>query len=56
MLLQASARRHRRVGHLFQGRYKAFLIEKDRYLMALVRYIHENPVKAGLVARASEYA
>src|ERR1700693_6583400 len=44
-----------RVGHLFQGRYKAFLIEKDRYLLALIRYIHENPVKAGLVARAQEY-
>src|SRR6202162_5673725 len=44
-----------RVGHLFQGRYKAFLIEKDRYLLALIRYIHENPVKAGLVARALEY-
>jgi putative transposase len=48
-------RRHGRVGHLFQGRYKAFLIEKDRYLLALIRYIHENPVKAGLVARAQEY-
>jgi putative transposase len=45
-------RRHGRVRHLFQGRYKAFLIEKDRYLLALVRYIHENPVKAGLVAQA----
>jgi len=31
-------RRHNRVGHLFQGRYKAFLIEKDRYLLALIRY------------------
>lgn len=48
-------RRHGRVGHLFQGRYKAFLIEKDRYLLALIRYIHENPVKAGLVAQAHEY-
>jgi REP element-mobilizing transposase RayT len=52
---QGFNRRHGRVGHLFQGRYKAFLIEKDRYLMALIRYIHENPVKAGLAARAHEY-
>ncbi len=47
--------RHGRVGHLFQGRYKALLVEKDRYLLALVRYIHENPVKARLVARPQEY-
>jgi putative transposase len=49
-------RRHRRVGHLFQGRYKAFLVEKDRYALGLLRYIHENPVKARLVRRPEEYA
>jgi REP element-mobilizing transposase RayT len=49
-------RRHGRVGHLFQGRYKAFLIEKDRYALALLRYIHENPVKAGVVAKPQDYA
>lgn len=49
-------RRHGRAGHLFQGRYKAFLIEKDRYALALLRYIHENPVKAGIVATPQEYA
>lgn len=49
-------RRHARVGHLFQGRYKAFLVEKDRHALALLRYIHENPVKAGLVARAADPA
>ncbi len=48
-------RRHRRVGHLFQGRYKAFLIEKNPYALALLRYIHENPVKAGIVATPQEY-
>ncbi len=48
-------RRHDRVGHLFQGRYKAFLVEKDRYLIALLRYVHSNPLKAGLVARAEHY-
>jgi REP element-mobilizing transposase RayT len=37
-------RRHRRAGHLFQGRYKAFLVEKDPYALALLRYLHENPV------------
>ncbi len=48
-------RRHDRVGHLFQGRYGAFLVEKERYLLALLRYIHLNPVKAGLVGRARDY-
>ena len=48
-------KRHRRSGHLFQGRYKAALIEKDKYLMALTRYIHLNPIRAGLVIRAEDY-
>lgn len=48
-------RRHDRVGHLFQGRYKAFLVEKDPYALALVRYIHENPVKARVVERPEQY-
>ncbi len=48
-------RRHDRVGHLFQGRYKAFLVEEDPYALALIRYIHENPVKAGLVARPEDH-
>ncbi len=49
-------RRHGRAGHLFQGRYKAFLVEKDRYALAMVRYIHENPIKARGLARAGQYA
>jgi REP element-mobilizing transposase RayT len=49
-------RRHKRSGHLFQGRYKAFLIEKDRYALALLRYLHENPVKARVVRRAEDFA
>ena len=53
---QGFNRRHGHVGHLLQGRYKAFLVEKDRHLLALVRYIHENPVKAGLVALVNQYA
>jgi putative transposase len=48
-------RRHRRSGHLFQGRYKAFLVQEDEYLQALVRYVHENPVKAKIVERARLY-
>jgi REP element-mobilizing transposase RayT len=48
-------RRHGRVGHLFQGRYKSFLVDCDRYFVALVRYIHENPVKAGIVREARLY-
>lgn len=48
-------RRHGRVGHLFQGRYKAHVVQEDRYLVALVRYIHRNPVRAGIVRRAADY-
>ena len=43
--------RARRVGHLFQGRYKAILVDAESYLLALVRYVHLNPVRAGLTAR-----
>lgn len=48
-------RRHRRVGHLFQGRYKAFVVQDESYLLALLRYIHLNPVRAGLVDRPESY-
>ncbi len=41
--------RHGRVGHLTQGRFKAFVIEKETYLLAVARYIVLNPVRAGLV-------
>jgi putative transposase len=43
-------RRHKRFGHLFQNRYKSILCEEDAYFKELVRYIHLNPVRAGLVA------
>jgi len=43
-------RRHRRAGHLFQNRYHSILCEEDAYLLPLVRYIHLNPLKAGIVA------
>ncbi len=48
-------RKYRRVGHVFQGRYKAFLCQKDQYLSELVRYIHLNPVRAKLVQRPEDF-
>lgn len=42
-------RRHRRHGHLFQNRYKSIICEEDSYFVELVRYIHLNPLRAGLV-------
>src|SRR3990170_3468527 len=48
-------RTHGRKGHLFQGRYKAIVCERDSYLLELVRYIHLNPVRAGLVRRPGEW-
>jgi len=42
-------RRHRRHGQLFQNRYKSFLCQEDAYLLELVRYIHLNPIRAGVV-------
>jgi len=47
--------RHRRIGHLFQGRYKSILIDKDTYLLELSRYIHLNPVRAGIVELPQDY-
>ena len=46
---------HNRTGHLFQGRYKALLVDKDEYFLQLSRYIHLNPVKAKLVTAPEEY-
>jgi hypothetical protein len=48
-------RKYKRVGHLFQGRYKAILVEKDSYLLDLSRYIVLNPVRAGLVNLPDEW-
>jgi REP element-mobilizing transposase RayT len=48
-------RRYRRVGHLLQGRHKAILCQSERYLSELVRYIHLNPVRAGMVTRPEDY-
>jgi len=48
-------RKYHRVGHLFQGRYQGLLIEKDRYLLSVSRYIHLNPVRALMVKRPEEF-
>src|SRR3990172_7539602 len=42
-------RRHHRAGHLFQNRYKSIVVEEEPYFLELVRYLHLNPVRAGLV-------
>lgn len=47
--------RHRTVGHVFQGRYKAIVVEKDSHLLELCRYVVLNPVAAGVVAVPGEW-
>lgn len=48
-------RRHRRAGHVFQGRYKAILVQKDSYLLELSRYIVLNPLRARMVKRVPDW-
>jgi len=48
-------RRHRLVGHLFQGRFKAIIVERDAYLLELSRYVVLNPVRARMVAQARDW-
>jgi REP element-mobilizing transposase RayT len=50
------ARGRRRAGHLFQGRYRAEMIEDESYYWTVSRYVHLNPVRAGLVARPEQWA
>lgn len=52
---QASNRRHQRVGHLFQGRYKGILVDGDTHLLELTRYVVLNPVRAGMVKRPEKW-
>lgn len=47
--------KYKTVGHLFQGRYKAILCDKNSYLLNLVRYIHLNPVRSGMVKDPAKY-
>ena len=44
VVTQAFNRRHRKVGHLFQGRFKAILVDRDAYLLEVCRYVELNPV------------
>lgn len=46
--------RHKRIGHLFHNRYKSVICEEDPYLLELTRYIHLNPVRAGMVGGVEE--
>ncbi len=52
---QASNRRHGRSGHMFQGRYKAILVDEDAYLLEVARYVVLNPVRAGMVSEAGDW-
>lgn len=47
--------KYQRVGHLFQGRFKSEPVEDDGYFLTVLRYIHQNPTKAGLCKDISEY-
>ncbi len=52
---QLANRAQGRVGHVFQGRFKAIVVDKDNYLLELARYVVLNPVRAGMVADASDW-
>ena len=52
---QITNRYHGKVGHVFQGRYKAVLVQKESYLLELARYIVLNPVRARMVREAKEW-
>jgi len=52
---QMTNRTYGRVGHVFQGRYKAIMVEKDSYLLELARYVVLNPVRAGMVNDVDEW-
>jgi putative transposase len=52
---QAFNRRHGREGHLFQGRYRAILLERDEHLLTAIAYVVRNPVRAGICASPGEW-
>jgi len=47
--------KYSRRGHLFQDRYKSETVEKDSYFLTVIRYIHQNPLKAGMVKKIQDY-
>jgi REP element-mobilizing transposase RayT len=52
---QSFNRTHGKTGHVFQGRYKGILFEKDCYLLELARYVVLNPVRAGMAKDAGDW-
>lgn len=52
---QSFNRRHGKVGHLFQGRFKAILVDRDAYLLQVCRYVELNPVRAQMVAAPGDW-
>ena len=52
---QTFNRTHHRVGHVFQGRYRAVMVERDAYLLELMRYVVLNPVRAGMASDAADW-
>lgn len=52
---QGFNQRYRRVGHLFQGRYKAIIVEKDNHLLSLCRYVVLNPLRVGLIKKPEQW-
>lgn len=52
---QAFNRRHGKVGHVFQGRFKAILVDRDAYLLEVCRYVELNPVRVGMVVAAGDW-
>lgn len=55
MYTQRFNRKRQRVGHVFQGRFKAILVQKESYLLELARYVVLNPVRARMVRRAEQW-
>lgn len=53
---QQHNRRHQKAGHVFEGRYKAILVDRDSYLLEVCRYVVLNPVRAGMVKAPDEWA
>jgi REP element-mobilizing transposase RayT len=48
-------KRHKRTDHVFGGRYKAILVKDDAYLLSLLRYVHQNPVRAKMCKQVKDY-
>jgi REP element-mobilizing transposase RayT len=49
-------RKYHKVGHVFQGRFRGILFDKQKYLLSLIRYLHLNPVRAGLVDKPQDWS